>query len=137
MLWGWILVSLLFLTGCAEQHIEYAPVTQPLTFVVEEGVPQSSLVFEVSHDGSDARFLHEQAAKRAELNRIRYQWDYQDDEEERLERKKSRNWYSNIDGDIRVGYDVVRDINGEFDEYEETTRSEKYFNTIYRFTVKE
>lgn len=133
----WGVLVLVLLTGCAEQQLEHTQVVQPLTFVIEDGTPQSSLVFEVSHDGSDARYLHDQAVERAELNRIRYEWNYQEEEEERLERQKSKNWYSNIDGEIRMGYDVVRDIKGEFEEYEETKKSEKYFNTIYHFTVQE
>jgi len=126
-----LLTALLLVTWYEPEQ----PAQVPLPIVYAIGFPEKEpLSYEVSSGQSDIAWLIETREKRNNLNRFRLDYGSADEEEERLKKKKSEFWYTNIDGDIRTGYDVIKDINGEFDDYPEAPKSEKYYNAIVHYT---
>ncbi len=132
---------LLLASGCAEQpwQIEYTEQSRAtLTYVVNDdgvevlGVPEQPLVFEASTEGDGLAWLLESRERRSELNRFRYEGQQEDEDELRADRIMSQNWHSVIDGESRRGYDVLRDEEGDFEDWKEPQKSDK----VYGYTVR-
>jgi hypothetical protein len=139
-----LLCTLLALSGCAEQPIEQ-PQNLISYAISPEGEEVQMLTFEVSNDGfdglvhevvseeSDVAWLLESSERRRQLNRFYYENDYADREEERLDRVKSENWHSVVDGKSQRGYDIILADRGELGIDHEPEKSEKMYGYIVRY----
>lgn len=138
-----LLCMLLLMSGCAEQA---AHQQQLVSYVMTpEGEEMQQLSFEVSNDGTDG-LVHEAVSgesdvawlitsreKRSELNRFFYENDYADREEERLDKARSENWHTLIDGKSQKGYDIILSDRGELGTDIEPEKSEKMYGYIVRY----
>ncbi len=135
-------LGILFLvSGCSGQQPPQAEQSlTPLTYVVGgdsagEGyaAAQSPLVFEAATGEDSTAWLLESRERRTELNRVRYESQQEDEDELREDIAKSRNWHIVIDGESRRGYDVVKDGNGDFEDWEEPQKSDKMYGYIVHY----
>jgi hypothetical protein len=135
---------LFFATACTSQPIEQSQNLISYS-ITPEGEVISQLTFEVSNEGSDGlvleavsgesdvAWLSKSREKRSELNRFFYENDHADEEEERLDRKKSENWHTVIDGKSQKGYDIILADRGELGTDREPETSEKMYGYIVRY----
>ncbi len=129
---------LLFVIGYSEQgaSTQFQEQQGPLIFVLNadgtDAFPKAPMSFETSTGSDDATWLLDSAERRSDLNRFRYVDAQTDEDDLREDTKKSRNWETTLDGKTLAGYDVVRDINGEFEHWQKPKKSDK----TYAYTVR-
>lgn len=110
-------------------------VQQPVTFIVGDGVPlpEDRIDYKIITGVDETAWLRESRERRSQLNEIRYIEDWEDQQELREDMKRSENWRTTIDGETLIGYDVIRDIDGEFTDFPETEKSDVYYQQIVRY----
>ena len=108
-----------------------------LVFAVDgEGndlLAKDPLVFEVSTGTSDLQMLSNDRERRNGLSRLRFEATEREEEEDRLDRVKSRNWRVVLDDEEREGIDAVLDEKGELQAWEEPEPSHDMYGAIVRF----
>jgi len=139
------LMVIALMSGCSEQSVPQTQPSQLISFTIDEDgneivhqasslvfeVTESDLSFEISED-ADLAWLTQTSQRRQELNALYYERDFANQEELREDMKRSKNWHTIIDGKSLRGYDVVRDIKGEFDDVEPSqTSAQKYKKIIH------
>ena len=93
-----LLTILVLITGCSEQQVHYKKISD------------KTKTFSIEHE-SKYSWLKESAEKRAYLNKMRFIYNEEREEKERIKRAERKYWTREFDGKKYFGYDEELDKN--------------------------
>jgi hypothetical protein len=140
MKWGWIilvLLAVLLVSKCSDEPSQISTLSSAqLTYAVDgqgKDIVPEAILFETAMEGDGLSWLRESSERRSALNRIRYEQDEQDEADLREDMKKSRNWVVTLDGETYKGYDVVREEEGDFEDWDDFEPSREMYWYVVRY----
>lgn len=118
-----VLLLLVYYSEDSSSQAYAQAVSNPKTLVFE--ISDEMQTYEIPEaNPSDEAWMNARREKINELNAIRYEYNAENEDEMRKDKKKSENWSVYMNGGIIQGYDVIKMERGDFAEKLEPKRDE-------------